>query len=72
MSSTIRLGNTEQNKFLNHLLKEKLGAYSLSEPQSGSDARNTETFAKKTEINTDNGTKIVTNGHSSDLVIFFV
>ena len=46
-------GNNEQkNKFLKPLAKgEKLGAYSLSEPQSGSDARNMKTFAKKTEIN---------------------
>ncbi|GIR30353.1 MAG: hypothetical protein CM15mP44_6360 [Candidatus Neomarinimicrobiota bacterium] len=42
-------GNSEQkNKFLKPLAKgEKLGAYSLSEPQSGSDARNMKTFAKK-------------------------
>ena len=68
-------GNREQkNKFLKPLAKgEKLGAYSLSEPQSGSDARNMKTFAKK------NGNKYlingvknwVTNGHSSDLVICF-
>ena len=68
-------GNSEQkNKFLKPLAKgEKLGAYSLSEPQSGSDARNMKTFAKK------NGNKYlingaknwVTSGHSSDLVICF-
>ena len=68
-------GNSEQkNKFLKPLAKgEKLGAYSLSEPQSGSDARNMKTFAKK------NGNKYiingaknwVTSGQSSDLVICF-
>ena len=41
--------NDEQkNKFLIPLARgEKLGAYSLSEPQSGSDASNIKTFAKK-------------------------
>ena len=68
-------GNNEQkHKFLRPLAKgKKLGAYSLSEPQSGSDARNMKTFAKK------NGNKYlingvknwVTSGHSSDLVICF-
>jgi len=68
-------GNNEQkNKFLKPLAKgEKLGAYSLSEPQSGSDARNMKTYAKK---NGDkyiiNGTKNwVTSGQNSDLVICF-
>ena len=68
-------GNSEQkNKFLKPLAKgEKLGAYSLSEPQSGSDARNMKTFAKKNGNKyLINGTKNwVTNGHSSDLVICF-
>ena len=68
-------GNSEQkNKFLKPLAKgEKLGAYSLSEPQSGSDARNMKTFAKKKGNKyIINGTKNwVTNGHSSDLVICF-
>ena len=68
-------GNSEQkNKFLKPLAKgEKLGAYSLSEPQSGSDARNMKTFAKKNGNKyLINGTKNwVTSGHSSDLVICF-
>ena len=51
----------------------KLGAFSLSEPQSGSDASNMNTFAEK---NNDyyiiNGTKNwVTNGINSDIVIVF-
>ena len=68
-------GNSEQkNKFLKPLAKgEKLGAYSLSEPQSGSDARNMKTFAKKNGNQyVINGTKNwVTSGQSSDLVICF-
>ena len=52
---------------------DKLGAYSLSEPQSGSDASNMKTYAEK---NGDhyiiNGTKNwVTSGQNSDFVIFF-
>ena len=68
-------GNNEQkNKFLKPLAKgEKLGAYSLSEPQSGSDARNMKTFAKKNGNKyIINGTKNwVTSGKNSDLVICF-
>ena len=68
-------GNSEQkNKFLKPLAKgEKLGAYSLSEPQSGSDARNMKTFAKKNGNKyIINGTKNwVTSGQNSDLVICF-
>ena len=68
-------GNSEQkNKFLKPLAKgEKLGAYSLSEPQSGSDARNMKTFAKKNGNKyIINGTKNwVTSGQNSDLVIYF-
>ena len=51
----------------------KLGAYSLSEPESGSDARKMKTYAEK--IGSDyliNGTKNwVTSGHNSDFIIFF-
>ena len=68
-------GNDDQkNKFLKPLAKgEKLGAYSLSEPQSGSDARNMKTFAKKKGNKyIINGTKNwVTSGQNSDLVICF-
>ena len=51
----------------------KLGAYSLSEPQSGSDASNMRTYAEK---NGDefiiNGVKNwVTSGENSDFIIFF-
>ena len=51
----------------------KLGAYSLSEPESGSDARKMKTYAEK--VGSDyliNGTKNwVTSGHNSDFIIFF-
>lgn len=52
---------------------EKLGAYSLSEPQSGSDASNMNTFARKGgDHYIINGTKNwVTNGITSDIVILF-
>ena len=51
----------------------KLGAYSLSEPQSGSDASNMNTFARKDgDHYIINGTKNwVTNGITSDIVILF-
>ena len=51
----------------------KLGAFSLSEPQSGSDASNMNTFAVKNEENyIINGTKNwVTNGLYSDYVLVF-
>ena len=51
----------------------KLGAFSLSEPQSGSDASNMNTFAIKNEGNyIINGTKNwVTNGLYSDYVLVF-
>jgi len=58
--------------FLKKLSKgEKLGAFSLSEPQSGSDASNMLTFAKKeNDSYILNGTKNwVTNGKNSDIVI---
>ena len=52
---------------------KKLGAYSLSEPQSGSDASNMKTYAKKEgNYYIINGTKNwVTNGINSDIVIMF-
>ena len=52
---------------------EKLGAFSLSEPQSGSDASNMLTTARKEDDSyIINGTKNwVTNGLSSDYVIVF-
>ena len=52
---------------------KKLGAFSLSEPQSGSDASNMLTIAKKEEnCYVLNGTKNwVTNGLNSDYVIVF-
>ena len=52
---------------------EKLGAFSLSEPQSGSDASNMNTVAVKDGENyIINGTKNwVTNGLSSDYVVVF-
>jgi len=69
-------GNNEQkNKFLKPLAKgQKLGAYSLSELQSSSDARNMKTYAKKDgDKYIINGTKNwVTIGQNSDLVICFV
>ena len=68
-------GNVEQkNEFLKPLANgNKLGAYSLSEPQSGSDASNMRTYAEK---NGDqfiiNGVKNwVTSGENSDFIIFF-
>ena len=67
--------NDEQkSKFLIPLAKgEKLGAYSLSEPQSGSDASNIQTFAKKKgKEYIINGTKNwVTSGQNSDIIICF-
>ena len=52
---------------------DKLGAFSLSEPQSGSDAANMRTFARKDgDRYLISGTKNwVTNGINSDLVILF-
>jgi len=68
-------GTEEQKeKYLKPLaIGEKLGAYSLSEPQSGSDASNMRTFAKKEgDHYVINGTKNwVTNGISSDIVALF-
>ena len=68
-------GNVEQkNEFLKPLATgNKLGAYSLSEPQSGSDASNMRTYAEKDGNDyIINGTKNwVTSGQNSDIVIFF-
>mgnify|MGYP001254692168 FL=1 len=63
-----------KDKYLKKLATgEHLGAYSLSEPQSGSDASNMKAFAKKTDDSYIlNGTKNwVTNGIKSDIVIVF-
>ena len=66
-------GNDLQNKkYLTDLAQGKLlGAFSLSEPQSGSDASNMKTIAEKDGSHYIlNGTKNwVTNGINSDLVI---
>ncbi|MBC8213604.1 MAG: acyl-CoA dehydrogenase [Candidatus Marinimicrobia bacterium] len=61
-----------KEKYLKPLARgEKLGAFSLSEPQSGSDASNMKTVAKKEgDYYIVNGTKNwVTNGITSDYVI---
>ncbi len=66
--------NHQKKKYLIPLAKgEKLGAYSLSEPQSGSDASNMHTFAEKNGNKyIINGTKNwVTSGENSDIVICF-
>ena len=62
----------QKEKYLKKLAKgELLGAFSLSEPQSGSDASNMLTYARKEgDSYVLNGTKNwVTNGKSSDIVI---
>ena len=68
-----KFGTEEQKvKFLTKLASgEWLGAFSLSEPQSGSDASNMRTFAKKEDDHyIINGTKNwVTNGISSDIIL---
>tara|TARA_B100001287_G_scaffold3564_2_gene2726 strand:- start:5967 stop:7106 length:1140 start_codon:yes stop_codon:yes gene_type:complete len=64
----------QKQKYLTKLSTgEKLGAFSLSEPQSGSDASNMNTTAiKKDDFYVLNGTKNwVTNGIHSDLVLVF-
>ena len=66
--------NYIKDTYLKKLAKgEKLGAFSLSEPQSGSDASNMNTFAKLDGSHyTLNGTKNwVTNGIHSDYVLVF-
>jgi len=68
-----KYGDTfQKEKYLSKLSTgQLLGAFSLSEPQSGSDASNMLTFAKKTDSGyVLNGTKNwVTNGQNSDVVI---
>ena len=68
-----KFGNDlQKDKYLKKLATgELLGAFSLSEPQSGSDASNMLTFAEKDGNNYIlNGTKNwVTNGKNSDLAI---
>jgi alkylation response protein AidB-like acyl-CoA dehydrogenase len=64
----------QKEKYLSKLTTgQKLGAFSLSEPQSGSDASNMNTTAiKKDDFYVINGTKNwVTNGIQSDLVLVF-
>lgn len=66
--------NFQKKKYLTLLASgKKLGAYSLSEPQSGSDASNMMTTAKKSGSDyIINGTKNwVTSGINSDYVIIF-
>tara|TARA_B110000116_G_C16781667_1_gene558668 strand:- start:790 stop:1929 length:1140 start_codon:yes stop_codon:yes gene_type:complete len=63
-----------KEKYLLNLSKgKKIGAFSLSEPQSGSDASNMKTFAEKKDgYYIINGIKNwVTNGINSDIVIVF-
>jgi alkylation response protein AidB-like acyl-CoA dehydrogenase len=68
-------GNENQKeKYLKPLaIGAKLGAYSLSEPQSGSDASNMKTIAKRDDDNyLISGSKNwVTSGISSDYIIMF-
>ncbi len=63
----------KENYLKDLALGKKIGAFSLSEPQSGSDASNMHTFAeKKGSHYIINGTKNwVTNGINSDIVIVF-
>ena len=64
----------QKNDFLRPLARgDKLGAYSLSEPQSGSDASNMRTYAENDGSHyVINGTKNwVTSGQNSDFVILF-
>ncbi len=66
--------NLQKKKYLIPLASgKKLGAYSLSEPDSGSDARNMQTFAERDgDDYIINGTKNwVTSGENSDFVVFF-
>lgn len=69
----LKYGNTDQKeKYLKKLASgEWLGAFSLSEPQSGSDASNMRTFAQQDGDHfIINGTKNwVTNGISSNIVL---
>ena len=64
----------QKEKYLKPLASgKKIGAYSLSEPQSGSDASNMRTIAKKDgDYYVVSGTKNwVTNGINSDIVMLF-
>ena len=63
----------QKEKYLSKLSTgEILGAFSLSEPQSGSDASNMLTYAENNNRYILNGTKNwVTNGINSDIVIVF-
>ena len=66
--------NVQKDQYLKTLASgKKLGAYSLSEPQSGSDASNLRTHAKRKNGHyIINGTKNwVTNGINSDVVVMF-
>jgi len=66
--------DNQKEKFLKPLANgEKLGAYSLSEPESGSDASNLKAYAiRRNDYYIINGTKNwVTNGINSDIVILF-
>ena len=66
--------NVQKDQYLKTLASgKKLGAYSLSEPQSGSDASNLRTHAlRKNGHYIINGTKNwVTNGINSDVVVMF-
>ncbi len=68
-------GTEEQKEqFLTPLANgEKLGAYCLTEPQSGSDAANLKTVAKKkgNSYIIDGSKNFITNGPQSDLLILF-
>ena len=66
--------NVQKDQYLKTLASgKKLGAYSLSEPQSGSDASNLRTHARRKNGHyIINGTKNwVTNGINSDVVVMF-
>jgi len=66
--------NVQKDQYLKTLASGiKLGAYSLSEPQSGSDASNLRTHARRKNGHyLINGTKNwVTNGINSDVVVMF-
>tara|TARA_B100001250_G_scaffold89811_1_gene74587 strand:- start:10174 stop:11055 length:882 start_codon:yes stop_codon:yes gene_type:complete len=66
--------DTQKTKYLMPLASGlKLGAYSLSEPQSGSDASNMRTYAEKNgnEFIVNGVKNWVTSGQNSDFIIFF-
>ena len=67
--------DTQRKKYLTKLANgEYIGAFSLSEPQSGSDASNMHTFAEKDgDSYILNGTKNwITNGLTSDIIMVLV